>query len=283
MEISELNPHIRYARIHQWHLHSGKEFSICYDCRIFFFENTGGSITANGIKYDISNSTAIYLPPLSKYRFDLLNSKNTQIIILDFDLVNDYSDLKSSIGTATESNFNPDKVLNYPIPELLSQPIVKQMPQIRQALMQCTDNFLQMNSFYRESSSALLKLCLIEFIRRNDKNSAYSKLCEQVLAYIHENYAVHTLTNTDIANKFSYHPYYLSCIIKQETGKSLHQYLIDYRLRIAKNYLLTTQHDIEQIAWESGFSSTAYFIKLFREHTGVTPQKYRKFRFHTEL
>lgn len=283
MKLSELNPHIRYARIHYSHLHTGKEYSICYDCRIFFAENASGTVIANGIKYNILKDTAIYFPPQTKYYFDFSCGENFKIIVLDFDLINKFSHLKSSLGTANEKTFSPESVLKYSLPELLSQPIVKQMPQIRQILTQCTENYLTRNIFFRESSSALLKLCLLEFIRQQNKNSTYSQLCEQVIDYIHKNYSEQSLSNTFIANKFNYHPYHLNHIIKQETGKSLHQYLIDYRLSMAKNYLLTTQYNIDQISWKSGFSSTAYFIKLFREHAGMTPNKYRRFRLHTEL
>ena len=48
------------------------------------------------------------------------------------------------------------------------------------------------------------------------------------------------------------------------------------KIRIAKNFLATTDWDIETVAWQSGFNSVSYFIKLFREHTGVTPLNYRR-------
>ncbi len=283
MKISELNPHIRYARIHQSYSHPGKYFSICYDCRVFYIEKAMGFVTVNEQKYNISNGTAIYFPPQTKYRFTFHNNTDFKVIVLDFDLINNFAYLNSSLGTATEKTFSLEKVPDYPLPQPLSTPIVKEMPQIYRTLVQCTENFLSKVSFYRESSSALLKLCLLEFIRENTKNARYSYVCEQVKNYIHENYANQTLSNSSIAEKFNYHPYHLSRIMKQETGKSLHRYLIDYRLNIAKNYLLTTQHHIDWISWESGFSSTAYFIKMFREQNGITPNKYRQIRFHTEL
>ena len=154
---------------------------------------------------------------------------------------------------------------------------------MKASLTQCTDNFLKKIGFYRERSSALLKLCLLELVCQNFSNTAYSLLCEKVLTYIHENYSDPTLTNNDIAEIFNYHPYHLSRIIKQETGKTLHNYLMYYRLRIAKNLLITTQYDIETISWRAGFSSATYFIKLFRLNTGMTPKKYRKLQFNSEF
>jgi hypothetical protein len=47
MELSDLNPHIRYARIHKNALGIKSVTSICYDCRLFFFQNITGSIVIN--------------------------------------------------------------------------------------------------------------------------------------------------------------------------------------------------------------------------------------------
>ena len=283
MNLAELNPHLRYARLHYTHLDNNREFSVCYDCRLFFVENGEGYVIANGNKYNISNGTAIYFPPQTKYRFNFINNEKFKIVIIDFDLISDFSHLKTSLGTATEKSFSEEKLLKYSIHELLAEPIVKTLPQICTSLTQCTENFLLKGSFYRESSSALLKLCLLELLRKNSLKSSYSGLCENVINYIYENHASQGLTNAVIAEEFNYHPYHLNHIVKEETGKSLHKHLIDTRLNIAKNYLLTTSYSIEQISWKCGFSTTSYFIKNFKDIVGMTPKKYRQSRFHTEL
>jgi len=48
MELYEINPHIRYGRIHKASFKVRTDISICYDARLFFFENTEGTITVNG-------------------------------------------------------------------------------------------------------------------------------------------------------------------------------------------------------------------------------------------
>lgn len=282
MKASDINPHIRYARVHKAYFYSRKEMSKCYDCRIFFFDNITGNVIVNERKYNILNKTAIFLPPASEYKFTVDFKENAKIIVLDFDLINDYEYLKSSLGTATQSSFDKSLSPEYELLPELSKPIIRLMPQIDRMLTQCTENFILKNPLYRENSSALLKLCLLEFIRQSSRHT-HSKLCENVLSYIHENYALTTLTNEDIAEKFNYHPYHLSRMIKQETGKTLHKYLIYYRLQIAKDYLLTTQYDISEIAWRAGFCSAAYFIKIFRENVGMTPKEYRHLQIHTEI
>ena len=282
MKISDLNPFIRYGRIHKTNHSNGKDANICYDCRIFFSDGVTGSIIINGKEYNISNKTAIYLPPMTKYMFKLGRCKNFNVFVFDFDLVNSFSHLETSFGVATEKTFDASVMPKYELLPELSKPIVRMMPQIEPLLKQCTDNFLYKKPFCGETSSALLKLCLLEFIREN-KMGAYSLLCEKVLSFVHENYMDHSISNEEIAKKFGYHPYHLSRIIKQETGKTLHQYIIYYRLSIAKNFLLTTNFDLEEIAWQSGFGSSAYFVKMFRESQGITPNKYRQMKLHAEI
>ena len=282
MKISDLNPHIRYARSHKAIFSSGYKSSKCYDCRIFYFFNTEGSAIINDTEYTIYHNTAIFLPPRSEYRFNIKLTDNSKIIVINFDLVNDYCHIKSSLHISNKENFDESRVPSYPLLPQLSAPIIKIIPQIGRNLTKCIENFIIKDSLYRETSSAILKMCLLEIIKESSKSS-HSKLCEDILSYVHENYSDTNLTNESIARKFFHHPYHLSRLIKQETGKTLHQYIIYYRLQIAKDYLITTQFDMSKIAGICGFCSSAYFTKLFRQNIGMTPKEYRKLQLNTEI
>ena len=275
MKTSDINPHIRYAATHYTFLDKNFD-SICYDCRFFFVEEGTGTITANGQSYSFLANTAIFLPPGTKYHLYLNKSSHKfTMTVVNFDLINDYCLFSTSLGTASEQNFSPEKLITYELPEVFSNVLVKQVPGLTELLHKCTQEFSNQNSFYRESASALLKLCLMEFQRNHNRDSEMSKIAP-VLQFIHSNYHNATLTNELIATTFNYNPGYLSQMMKDYTGKSLHQYLISYRLKIAKENLITTDDSINIIAWKSGFQSTAYFIKAFKEQTGMTPGKYRK-------
>ena len=97
-----------------------------------------------------------------------------------------------------------------------------------------------------------------------------------VLAYINQNYANVSLTNESIAVHFNYHPYYLNKLMKDFTGKTIRQYIIFYRLRMAKDMLLTTDDDVNTIAWKVGFNSASHFINTFHRRFGRTPYEYRQ-------
>ena len=276
MKLSALNPHIRYAQFHSASSKMRTEPSICYDCRLFYFDSISGSINIkNNGKYNISQKTVVFLPPETEYELNITFKEKASFIVLNFDLDNTNEHITASIGTATKKTFKKELVPPYDLPKELSSPIIRSFTNIKRTLIQCINCFIIKNDFYRENASALLKLCLLETLK-DDVKIAHSQLCKDVLSYIHENYGVTTLTNEDIASNFNYHPYHLSNIIKEETGKTLHQFLIYYRLRLARDLLVTTQYSISEISWKCGFGSTAYFIKLFRKNLGMTPKDYRK-------
>ena len=259
MQLYEINPHIRYGRIHKTSFNVRRGISICYDARFFYFENTEGSILVNGKNYHISNKTAVYLPPLQKYRINVDYKEDTRIVITDFDLVTQYADIKSSLGTANPLNFDPTLSPKYELPKELSMPIIKQSPEITAYITQCAKNFSEKNPLYRERSSAFLKLCLLELVHQSIGNNQ-SALCTEILDYIHKNYADTALTNEQIAERFNYHSYHLNRVIKRETGKSLRSYIIFYRLEMAKNYLLTTSYNVSEIAFRTGFCSYLFNV-----------------------
>lgn len=275
MKLSDLNPHIRYASLHQRHTSRSMD-SICYDCRLFYFMEGRGSVVADGEKYGFSQESALYFPPGTRYHFyPDREAGSFSMIVLNFDLINRYSHLGESLSTAQENDFDPARVLSYDMPEEFSTVLVKKAPELAEMLHSCTDEFLEQGNLYREAASALLKRCLIELIRKGELSGEAHKL-QPVIDYIHLNYHDAALTNELLAERFNYHPYYLSQMMKKHTGQSLHQYLISYRLKISKRMLVTTDDAINEVAWKSGFASTSHFIKMFREQFGMTPRSYRK-------
>lgn len=282
MKISDINPHIRYAKTQYSHTANATEPRICYDCRVFYIEKGAGTVFINGEEYKITNKMALYFPPKTKYLFRL-DRDDIKIVVIDFDLINKFDHIKESLSFAIERTFDETKVLKYDITDALKEPIICEIPEILPLLKQCTENFMYKRNMYREHSSALLKMCLLKFIEQGPMKSPYSDLCERVMVYVHENCHKQTLSNAEIGERFNYHPYHLSRIMKEGTGKTLHQYILWYRLRIAKNLLMTTDMDIDEVAWKSGFASSSHFIKFFRENVGMTPKKFRLQQIFTEL
>ena len=274
MKIEELNPFIRYASMHQTY-YPQKENSICYDCRLFYILQGDGKLFADGQTYRIGQGTCIFLPPKTQYNFSFTQADGVKISVLNFDLTDEFSSVPKSFGTATESTFQEERVPKYIPPQEFSAPIIQQNSlQTRSPIAAIVEAFWQKTAYYKHYASANLKLTLIQLLREFNSERDY-KLVEQVQAYIREKHGDAELDNGKIAEQFNYHPYHLNRLMKAQTQKTLHEYLTDYRLHVAKNYLRTTTLNITAIAEKAGFSSYTYFIKLFRERTGLTPLQYR--------
>ena len=272
MALPHLNPHIRHA--YYYHRPIESEDRRCYDCRLFFFKESSGKLIVGEKEFHFSNGTVIFLPPATRYQFHM-KSKKSNHLIFNFDLVCDFAHLEKSLGTATAENFDPERMPRYELPQEFSKPILSQSPQLFETLEKCTSDFLTKPPYYREVCSARLKRCLLELLR-SDEAQPESAIIRQITDYVHRHYFDASLTNEIIAAHFHYHPYYISNLMKQQVGETLHQYLLRYRIRIAKNQLITTDADIGTIAWKCGFNTAAYFIKIFKSHTGITPKQYRK-------
>jgi len=107
-----------------------------------------------------------------------------------------------------------------------------------------------------------------------NRESGYSALVQNTIAYIKNNYASN-ISLSDAAAYSQVSSSYLSLIFKQETGVNFSNYLTDYRMEIAKKLLVTTNKKIYEIAEEIGFSSPYYFSKVFKEYTGMTCKEYK--------
>ena len=77
------------------------------------------------------------------------------------------------------------------------------------------------------------------------------------------------------SEKLNYSTYYLSDLLKSETGKTTQDHIHDFLIKKAKDALLDSELSVSEIAYSFGFSYPNYFGKLFKKKTGLTPLDYR--------
>lgn len=63
---------------------------------------------------------------------------------------------------------------------------------------------------------------------------------------------------------------------KKMMNMTLSDYLLEYRLAKATTLLSSSEYNITEIAELTGFCDSSFFIKMFKEKTGITPNAYRK-------
>lgn len=123
-------------------------------------------------------------------------------------------------------------------------------------------------------------LLLLEVIRNTDSSSFQggSKNQDRILtmiAFIQENYT-QKLTLEDIADSAAVSTRECLRCFQSSIHQSPMDYLISYRIQVAKKMLETTDHSITEIALRCGFNSNSYFTKIFHRTYGKTPNAFRK-------
>ena len=78
-----------------------------------------------------------------------------------------------------------------------------------------------------------------------------------------------------IAEQFNYSPSYLSTIYKQHFGVSITTQISKIRIERAEELLLSTSMSVQHVAEASGYNDAKYFMRVFKQHTGLTPTRYR--------
>lgn len=113
---------------------------------------------------------------------------------------------------------------------------------------------------------------LYKFAMANVENYSNNDKMIKLLKYIDENY-MEKLSVDSLAEITGLNSYYLLHLFRERIGLSLHQYIIQTRIKKTKEHF-TSEEDILDIALNSGFYDQSHYIRNFKKHVGITPQKY---------
>ncbi len=108
------------------------------------------------------------------------------------------------------------------------------------------------------------------------KNTNHDELVSDIVGMIEKQYPDANLNIDIIAKKHNMSPVYLGRVFKQNTLKSVAEYINEVRIDKAKSLLESTDSTVNDIAQTIGFSNTNYFYTLFKKLNGITPAEYRE-------
>lgn len=96
----------------------------------------------------------------------------------------------------------------------------------------------------------------------------------RVVDYI-EAHLADEISLRDLAAQAGLSTHHFGEAFKASTGTSPHRYLVERRIRRAKELLLGPEQSIAEIAISVGFASHSHFTDNFRRLTGTTPSRFR--------
>ncbi|WP_053217789.1 helix-turn-helix transcriptional regulator [Virgibacillus senegalensis] len=100
-------------------------------------------------------------------------------------------------------------------------------------------------------------------------------LFEDTLSFINRNLFEPNFTLWHVCSEFHLSEPYYSKLFKKKMGKGFKAYLIYRRMEKAM-FLLQEGYSVTDVCYEIGYSNLSYFTRIFKEHVGITPSKYKK-------
>ncbi len=146
--------------------------------------------------------------------------------------------------------------------------------------MRLMEQELQGNERSREEAvGALLRLVLIELERMSGPeealDTAVQGLARQAIAHI-EAHALEPLSLVQVARPLGRSVTHVASVVRKETGRTVGQWILEYRMAEARRRLRGTDEQVEVIAERVGYADVTHFIRLFRRTHGVTPAAWRR-------
>lgn len=271
MDLTYLNPVIRtvslYERINR------TDECVAYDSRLFYMVSGDVTAVVGGVKLGhLSPGHLLYIPAGTPYK---LKGQYLRLVAITFDPTADKPEPLEKLKAVPVSEYDESLLHSVahlsPLDKMMH---VDDMESERDTFLKLVSLFTSAEGTYRAQGSAILKQLLLKLIETVDENALPARMVEALDNYIRDN-AGDDISNTEIGAIFGYHPFYVSKVLKDRKGTTLRQYIIAYRLKLAKKLLDESAKSVNEVAEECGFNDPSYFTKTFKNAFGMTPKEYR--------
>ncbi len=131
----------------------------------------------------------------------------------------------------------------------------------------------------RQAALAHLTLLLIDVARLaddvvGDLRRSGEPLLAEVFAVIDENRG-EPLSLSDVAARVGITAGHLTTVVRQRTGRTIGEWIIERRMAEARGLLADTQLPVAEVARRVGMSDPGYFSRVFRRFHGASPRAWR--------
>lgn len=134
----------------------------------------------------------------------------------------------------------------------------------------------------------LLMLSVLQDMKQTEKtDTAPSQkiadpLASDILSYLEQHYSENP-SLMEIAATFNYSVSHICRVFKKSYNESIVNYVIKLKINEALKLIEQNEKSLNSICEILGFDDIAYFSRLFKKHTGMTPSAYRKTAIWTHL
>ena len=172
------------------------------------------------------------------------------------------------------------ELCNYNIAEALNKNLLQES--YKSILFPEKNDTVDLHQYSTQNLSSVNNMLSMEVINRTIKtpnwntNDKYTRLLEPAISYInaHPDEFVPLSKASKICHVSTS---YFSRIFYKGTGVTYTSYISRLKIQWSKQLLENTNDTISDISNKLGFSSSSYFIIMFKKHENITPNIYRKY------
>lgn len=149
--------------------------------------------------------------------------------------------------------------------------VVNELDDIHSSFVDCLNQNKKESNFIDNKQAINEEIMTLDY-----KDDKQKKVLEEILTYLDAHYRDVDIGQTTVADFFKMSSYTLSRMFKKQVGVGFAEYINSMRIEYAKELLLTTNFPVRDISAMAGFSSDAYFCRIFKVTVGVTPATFRE-------
>ncbi|MEO1052755.1 MAG: helix-turn-helix domain-containing protein [Bacteroidota bacterium] len=253
----------------------------CNFYRLVFFRNTGVEWNLPNEHFS-SSSNSLYFAYPGKLESWVTSQKMYGYLIC-------FTEEFAHIN-ALQSAFDQE----FPFFNFNGQSLIKFSEEPAKELIMTQEKLLEEMSTELNDRDQMLRLLLHQYLiqvrrvylndqdtlSKEDKNSntifnRFRKEVDDYFAELAEGKATEQANVSLIADRINLNPGYLNTTIKNLTGNTASSYIHDKTILESKSYLMHTELQVAEIAYQLGFTNVTYFNRFFKKQTGNTPSTFK--------
>lgn len=279
MQFSDIKPFIRFARYMKLTRDAEYPVTVPCDARFFFVTEGEGELFVGGEGYSMKCGDVMLFPAGTPYRL-CPGAPEITYILFNFDFTYGSSSLSVPVPPKLQNDFSARDVIepasfdcsDLPMPLYLTG-MDRLSPRLEKIVREYSRKYLHYEIKISGIFSDVLTSCMRA--RQASPTGAGQAKIEEILKYVYA-HRDKSLTNISLAERFGFHPNYVSTLVKSYTGIPLHRYLLTVRLSRAAELITQTELSLSEISEMCGFCDIYYFSRYFKRTFGTPPSEYRR-------
>jgi AraC family transcriptional activator of pobA len=182
--------------------------------------------------------------------------------------------------------FNPNYLENFVFFDELSSNAVYILPeQARDKIISLFENILDEGKDQDTFNADMVKILMLRIfievsraldLKQNQQNGSYNQTLLKSFKKLIEIHFIQLRFPKQYAELLFITPNHLNALTNEYLGISAGQLIRERVILEAKRLLVNMELSITDISCKLAFSDQSYFVKFFKKHVGITPDKFRK-------